>query len=94
LARLAQDAGLDGIVTSPLDAAEVRKACGRQFLIVCPGIRPAGVDRGDQRRTATPAAAVAAGADILVVGRAVTRAPDGRAAAEEIVRQIAGLQPG
>jgi orotidine-5'-phosphate decarboxylase len=91
LARLARAGGLDGVVVSPLDAAAVRLACGPEFLIVCPGIRPEGVDRDDQRRTDTPAAAVAAGADMLVVGRAVTRAGDPRRAAEEIVRQIAGV---
>jgi orotidine-5'-phosphate decarboxylase len=90
LARLAQAGGLDGVVTSPLDAAAVRKACGPGFLIVCPGIRPAGAGADDQRRTDTPAGAVAAGADMLVVGRAVTRAGDPREAAQEIVRQIAG----
>lgn len=90
LARLARAGGLDGVVVSPLDAAAVREACGPQFLIVCPGIRPAGAGLDDQRRTATPAAAAAAGADMLVVGRAVTRAGDPRGAAEEIIRQIAG----
>ena len=90
LARLAQAGGLDGVVVSPLDAAAVRGACGAGFLIVAPGIRPEGVARDDQRRTDTPAAAAAAGADMLVVGRAVTRAGDPRAAAEEIIRQIAG----
>jgi orotidine-5'-phosphate decarboxylase len=89
LARLAQAGGLDGVVASPLDAAAVRNACGREFLIVSPGIRPEGVDRDDQRRTDTPASAVAAGADMLVVGRAVTRADNPRGAAEEILRQMA-----
>ena len=93
LARLAQAGGLDGVVVSPLDAAAVREACGPEFLIVCPGIRPDGVERGDQRRTDTPAAAVAAGADMLVVGRAITRAGDPRGAAEAIIRQIAGVRP-
>lgn len=88
LARLAQVGGLDGVVASPLDAAAVRKACGPDFLIVTPGIRPEGSDRDDQRRTETPAAAIAAGADMLVVGRAITRARDSRAAAEEILRQM------
>jgi len=91
LARLARAGGLDGVVASPLDAAAVRQACGPEFLIVCPGIRPEGAGRDDQRRTDTPVAAVAAGADMLVVGRAITRAADPRRAAEEIVRQIAGV---
>jgi orotidine-5'-phosphate decarboxylase len=90
LARLAQAGGLDGVVVSPLDAAAVREICGPHFRIVCPGIRPEGMDRDDQRRTDTPAAAIAAGADMLVVGRAITRAADPRAAAEDIIRQIAG----
>lgn len=90
LARLAQGGGLDGVVASPLDAAAVRKACGPEFLIVAPGIRPEGRDRDDQRRTGTPAEAIAGGADMVVVGRAITRADDPRRAAEEILRQIAG----
>jgi orotidine-5'-phosphate decarboxylase len=90
LARLAQAGGLDGAVVSPLDAAAVRAACGAGFLIVSPGIRPEGVARDDQRRTDTPAAALAAGADMLVVGRAITRAANPLAAAQEIIRQIAG----
>ena len=90
LARLAQRGGLDGVVASPLDAGAVRKACGPEFLIVAPGIRPEGGGRDDQRRTDTPAGAIAAGADMLVVGRAITRADDPRRAAEEIIRQIVG----
>lgn len=89
LARLVHASGLDGVVAAPLDAAEVRKACGAEFLVVCPGIRPEGTGADDQRRTATPAAAIAAGADMLVVGRAVARAADPREAAAEIIRQIA-----
>ncbi len=91
LARLARAGGLDGVVVSPLEAAAVREACGPQFRIVCPGIRPQGINRDDQRRTDTPAAAIAAGADMLVVGRAITRAGDPRAATEDIIRQIAGV---
>ena len=89
LARLAQGAGLSGVVTSPLEVSAVRKACGPGFLIVCPGIRPDGAGGDDQRRTHTPRAAIAAGADMLVVGRPITQAPDPRAAAEEIISQIA-----
>jgi orotidine-5'-phosphate decarboxylase len=88
LARLAREAGLDGVVVSPLEATAVRRDCGPEVLLVCPGIRPEGVGADDQRRTDTPAAAIAAGADMLVVGRAITRAPDPRAAAEEVLRQI------
>lgn len=90
LARLAQTAGLAGVVTSPREAAAVRAQCGPEFLLVCAGIRPERAARGDQRRVHTPRDAVAAGADMLVVGRPITQADDPRAAAEEIIRQIAG----
>lgn len=88
LARLAQAAGCDGVVASPREAAAVRAACGPAFIIVCPGVRPAGSDTADQRRTATPAEAVAAGADYIVVGRPVTRAPDPAAAARAIIEEM------
>jgi orotidine-5'-phosphate decarboxylase len=88
LARLAQAAGLGGVVASPLDARGIRAACGSDFLIVCPGIRPAGATDGDQRRTLSPGDAISAGADMLVVGRPITAAPDPLRAAEEILRQI------
>ena len=89
LAWLAREAGLAGVVASPSDAAAIRAACGPGFLIVCPGVRPAGVGRDDQRRVATPGAAIAAGADLLVIGRPITRAPDPRRAAEEVLREMA-----
>ncbi len=86
-AEEARAAGLDGVVCSPLEAGVVKEACGRGFLVVTPGVRPAGVAVGDQRRVLTPAGAIAAGADYLVVGRPVTAAPDPvravRAIAEE-----------
>jgi orotidine-5'-phosphate decarboxylase len=95
LARLARDSGLDGVIAAPPDAATVREACGLAFLIVSPGIRPAGAGSDDQRRTAGPAAAIAAGADMLVVGRAITRASDVRRAAADVLSQIAqGTAPG
>jgi orotidine-5'-phosphate decarboxylase len=90
LARLAKDAGLAGVVTSPLEAEAIRRACGRGFLLVCPGIRPEGAERRDQHRVDTPRAAIRAGADVLVVGRPITLANDPRAAADEILEQIAG----
>ena len=85
LARLTQAAGLDGIVCSPHDLAGVRKALPRAFLTVVPGIRPADTAANDQKRIATPSAAVAAGADILVIGRAITAAADPAGAAQAIV---------
>jgi len=88
LALLAKDAGMDGVVASPHEVALVREACGPGFLIVTPGIRPAGAASGDQARAATPAAALSAGADYLVVGRAITEAKDPGAAADAIVREM------
>jgi len=76
LAKCAREAKLDGVVCSPLEAADLRDTFGKDFVLVTPGIRPAGVAVGDQRRVTTPAQAVAAGADYLVVGRAVTGADD------------------
>ena len=88
LARLAQTAGLRGVVASPQEIAAIREACGADMVIVTPGIRPAGSDAGDQRRTTTPAAAIAAGADYIVVGRPITDARDPRAAATELVASL------
>ena len=90
LAQLARDAGADGVVVSPHEVALVREACGSDFLIVTPGIRPAGAALGDQARAATPAAALAAGADYVVVGRPITGAADPAAAADAIVREMEG----
>jgi orotidine-5'-phosphate decarboxylase len=87
-AEMAQGSGCDGVVCSPHEAASLRAARGPSFRLVTPGIRPAGDAVGDQRRVATPAAAIAAGADVLVVGRPITAAPDPAAAAEAILAEI------
>jgi len=88
LARLAKAAEADGVVASPHEVPLIREACGRDFLVVTPGIRPTGARAGDQARAATPAAALAAGADYLVVGRPITEARDPAAAAAAIVREM------
>src|SRR5262249_21145654 len=98
LARLAKAAGADGVVASVQEARAIRKACGRDFLIVTPGVRPKQKEKGselkhdDQARTATPAEAIKAGADFVVVGRPVLAAADPRAAAQAIVEEIAAAK--
>jgi orotidine-5'-phosphate decarboxylase len=89
MARLARDNGTDGVIASPQEAAAVREGCGRGFLIVCPGIRPAGEASGDQARVGTAAQAVRDGADYLVVGRPIRNAADPVAAARALVEEIA-----
>jgi len=90
LSQLAAASGLDGVVCSAAEVAAVRAACGPAFLTVVPGIRPRGSEAGDQKRIATPGAALSAGASILVVGRPVTRAADPVAALDAIVEEMAG----
>jgi orotidine-5'-phosphate decarboxylase len=96
LARLAKTCGVDGVVASVQEGKAIRKACGREFLIVTPGVRPAeksaGKKKDDQARTATPAQAIKAGADYIVVGRPIIAAEDPRAAAQAIVEEIASAK--
>ncbi|HEY1481299.1 MAG TPA: orotidine-5'-phosphate decarboxylase [Candidatus Acidoferrum sp.] len=96
LAKLAQAAGVDGVVASVQEAKAIRKACGREFLIVTPGVRPkdakAESKKDDQARTATPFEAIKAGADYIVVGRPILTAADPRAAAQQIVDEIAAAK--
>lgn len=87
-ALLAREAGLDGVVASPREIRAIREACGPEFVIVTPGVRPAGSDRGDQRRVMTPAEALREGASYLVIGRPITAAPDPVAAARAIAAEI------
>ncbi|CEP69471.1 Orotidine 5'-phosphate decarboxylase [Moorella glycerini] len=87
-ARLARDSGLDGVVASPREIRAIREACGPEFVIVTPGVRQAGADRGDQRRVMTPAEALKQGASYLVIGRPITAAPDPAAAARAIGEEM------
>ncbi len=89
MAKLAQSSGLSGIVCSPQEAQKLRSVCGEDFLLICPGVRPAGSDKGDQERTMTPRDAFAAGASYLVIGRPITAAPDPAAAFAKIVADCA-----
>jgi orotidine-5'-phosphate decarboxylase len=107
LARLAEKAGMDGVVASPQEVRAIRRACGKDFLIVVPGIRPvvggesksgrkgkmSGQRVDDQARVATPAEAIRAGADYLVIGRPITGVPDPEAAARAIVEEISSALP-
>lgn len=91
LARLAQDCGMDGVVCSPKEITLIRAACGPDFKLIVPGIRPAWASTDDQKRIATPADAVAQGADYLVIGRPITGADDPVAAAARIGEELAAL---
>ena len=88
LAKLAQNAAVGGLVASPSELKALRKAIGQEMKIVTPGVRPAGSDKGDQARVATPAEAIANGADYIVVGRPIIAAADPAAAAKAILAEI------
>lgn len=90
LALLAKASGMDGVVASPQEAAAIRSACGEDFLIVTPGVRPVGAAINDQSRIATPSSALRQGSTHLVVGRPITAAPDGQAAAKAILEEMEG----
>ena len=95
LVKLAEAAGVDGVVASPQEIESIRQTVSnREFLVVTPGIRPAANQAGDQKRVATPAAAIAAGASYLVVGRPITGAPDPLAAAEAIIADMELINKG
>lgn len=88
LAALSKECGLDGVVCSGHEIVEVRKACGENFVLMVPGIRPAGAGKGDQKRVMTPREAIAAGATHLVIGRPITEAADPAGAARAILDDL------
>ncbi|MDY7989298.1 orotidine-5'-phosphate decarboxylase [Paenibacillus polymyxa] len=87
-AQLTREAGLDGVVASPLEVPAIRAVCGSEFKTITPGIRPAGSATGDQSRVLTPGQAIAQGSSYIVVGRPITAAVDPRAAAEHIIKEM------
>ena len=90
-AALAKDSGLDGVVASAQESAAIRKEFGKEFIIVTPGIRPAGSDVGDQKRITTPADAIASGSDYLVVGRPIVKAENKLEAARNILEEMSSI---
>ena len=90
LALLTKEAGMDGVVVSPYEVADIRSACGRRFVIVTPGIRPRDAGRNDQQRVMTPADAIQASVDYIVVGRPILAAKDPVAAARKIIAEMQG----
>ncbi|WP_028255159.1 orotidine-5'-phosphate decarboxylase [Veillonella magna] len=93
LALLAKDAGVDGVVASPLEAKLIREACGDDFLIVTPGIRPTFAVANDQKRIATPSSALRDGASRLVIGRPITKADNPREAVRMILEEMEAVKP-
>jgi len=91
MAALTQASGLDGAVCSPHEVASLRKQCGSDFTLVCPGVRPTWSQAGDQQRVMTPAQAIAEGANCLVIGRPITQAADPAAAWQKIQAEIAAI---
>ena len=89
LAELAKRSGMDGVVCSAQEASMLKAACGQQFELVTPGIRPAGADAGDQRRVLTPVQARDAGVDYMVIGRPITQAAEPTAVVDEILQSLA-----
>ena len=92
MAKLVQEAGLDGVVSSPMEAETIRQACGEDFLIVTPGVRPAGTAINDQSRITTPAIALSSGATHLVVGRPIRSALNPKHAAENILKEMGSVK--
>ncbi len=87
MALLAQDSGLNGVVCSPHEVADLRRSCRDGFIFVCPGVRPTWAEKGDQQRTLTPRQAITAGADYLVIGRPITADLDPQAAWQRIISE-------
>jgi orotidine-5'-phosphate decarboxylase len=88
LARMASSAGLDGVVASPEEIVPIKEACGKEFIVLTPGVRPQGSEMSDQKRVLTPGEAIRRGADYLVVGRPILSAPNPREAAGAILKEM------
>lgn len=93
LARMAQKAGLDGVVALPQEARALREAFGKDFIILCPGVRPAGSRKNDHHRVATPGEVIAAGADYIVVGRPILEASNPALVCQQIIQEIKKAMP-
>lgn len=91
MALMAQESGLDGVVCSPQEVAQLRQSCGGDFLLVCPGVRPIWAEKGDQKRSLTPAQAIIAGADYLVIGRPITAAAEPELAWKKISEELTAI---